>query len=106
MRFGHSVWAKVRQANDIINIQGLLKQYWDSTADEFTLPSQSQPPTSSSISDQSTAAVSFGKYDGTLELRFFANTAVRISATAHPNQLMRLNRPDRSARRSINSRSH
>ena len=41
MRFGHSLWAKVRQASDIINIQGLLKQYWDSTADEFTVPSQS-----------------------------------------------------------------
>ena len=51
MRSGHSVWAKIRQAGDIIDIQGLLKQYWNSTEHEFTVPSQSQPPTSQSISD-------------------------------------------------------
>ena len=46
MRSGHSVWAKTRQAYDIINIQGLLNQYWDSTEHEFMVPSQSRPPTS------------------------------------------------------------
>ena len=46
MRSGHSVWAKTRQASDIIDIQGLLKQYWDSTEHDFMVPSQSRPPTS------------------------------------------------------------
>ena len=42
MRFGHSFWTKTRQNNDVIgiDIQGLLKEYWNSTEHEFTVPSQ------------------------------------------------------------------
>ena len=52
MRTGHALWAKVRQNTGTINIQGLLKQYWDSTEHEFTIPSQSHPLTSQPISDK------------------------------------------------------
>ena len=51
MRSGHSFWARIRQNSDVIDIQGLLKNYWDSTEHEFTIPSQSWPPTSPPISD-------------------------------------------------------
>ena len=52
MRSGHSVWAKTRQASNVIDIQGLLKQYWDSIEHDFTVSSQSRPPTSQLISDR------------------------------------------------------
>ena len=52
MRSGHSVWAKTRQASDIIDIQGLLKQHSGSIESEFTIPSQSRIPTSHPISDR------------------------------------------------------
>ena len=50
MRSGHSFWAKDRQHSDTIDIQGLLKEYWDSNQHEFTVLSQSQSPTSPLIS--------------------------------------------------------
>jgi len=46
MRTGHSFWARIRQNNDVIDIQGLLEHYWDSNEHEFTVPSQSRPLTS------------------------------------------------------------
>ena len=88
MRSGHSVWAKIRQNSDVIDIQGLLQQYWDSTEHNFTVPSQSRLPTRPPISDRDTESVVIGKYNGNLELRFFGNSDVRIFATAHPSQLM------------------
>jgi len=44
MRTGHSFWAKNRQDSDLIDIQALLNSYWDSTEHEFTVQSQSSPP--------------------------------------------------------------
>ena len=41
MRTFHSFLAKNRQNSDVIDIQGLLKHYWDSSEHDFTLPSQS-----------------------------------------------------------------
>ena len=52
MRTGHAYWAKTRQQSDVIDIQGLLKEYWDSNQHEFTVPSQSQSPTRPLISDR------------------------------------------------------
>ena len=52
MRSGHSIWAKIRQNSDVIDIQGLLNNYWGSTEHEFTVPSQLRPPTSPPISDR------------------------------------------------------
>ena len=52
MRSGHSVWAKIRQNSDVINIQGLLKEYWNSTKHEVTVTSQSRPPTGPPISNR------------------------------------------------------
>ena len=58
MRSGHSVWAKIRQTSDVTNIQGLLKQYSDSTEREFTVPSQLRPPTSQPIADREVQVLS------------------------------------------------
>jgi len=38
---GHLFWAKSRQANDAIDLQGLFDDYWSSNKHEFTVPSQS-----------------------------------------------------------------
>ena len=51
MRSGLSLWAKIRQKSADIDIQELLKEYWDSIEHEFTVPSQSRPPTSPPISN-------------------------------------------------------
>ena len=52
MRASHLFWAKHRQNNNVIDIQALLKQYWDSTEHEFVVPSQSRPPTRQPIADR------------------------------------------------------
>ena len=52
MRSGHSFWAKIRQKSDVVDIQGLLQEYWDSTEHEITVPSQSQPPKCAPVSDR------------------------------------------------------
>ena len=52
MKSGHSFWARIRQKNDVVDIQGLLKEYWDSTGHKFRISSQSQPPTCRSVSDR------------------------------------------------------
>ena len=52
MRTGHSFWAKIREKSDVVDIQGLLKEYWDSTEHELTVPSQSQPPKCPPVSDR------------------------------------------------------
>jgi len=52
MRTGHSFWARGVQNNDVIDIQGLLKQYWGSTEHEFMVPSQLRLPSSPLISDR------------------------------------------------------
>ena len=51
MRSGHSFYAKIRQNSDVIDIQALINQYWDSTEHEFTVPSKSRPPISPPVSD-------------------------------------------------------
>jgi len=38
---GFRFLSKVRQANEAIDLQGLFHDFWDSTAYEFVLPSQS-----------------------------------------------------------------
>ena len=91
MTFGHSFWTKTRQNSDVIDIdiQGLLKQYWDSSERQFMVPSQSRPPTRPPIADREpTEAVLIGKYKGNVELRFLENTDVRIFVTIHPSRLI------------------
>ena len=51
MRTGHSFWAKNRQNSDVIDIQGLLKEYWGSTEHELMVTSRSRPTTSPPVSD-------------------------------------------------------
>jgi len=38
---GNLLWAKNRQANNVIDLQGLFDDYWSSNKLEFTVPSQS-----------------------------------------------------------------
>ena len=52
MKSGHSVWAKYRQASEVIDLDGLFDDYWSSSTDEFTVLSQSLSPGSPRRSDQ------------------------------------------------------
>ena len=52
MKSGHAIWAKYREASEIIDLQGLFNDYWGSNEHEFTVLSQSLSPTSPRTSDQ------------------------------------------------------
>jgi hypothetical protein len=41
MKSGHSLWAKTREAGEVIDLQGLFDDYWSSNDPKFTVPSQS-----------------------------------------------------------------
>ena len=41
MKSGHSLWAKHREASEVIDIHGLFGDYWSSNNHEFTVLSQS-----------------------------------------------------------------
>ena len=83
MKSGHSVWAKYREANKIINLHGLFSDYWSSNNHEFTVLSQSLSPTHPRISsDRRTDDVVLGKQSGSLIIQFSANDTVRTFATA------------------------
>ena len=43
MKSGHSVWAKYREASEVIDLHGVFNDYWSSGDHEFTILSQSQP---------------------------------------------------------------
>ena len=45
MESGHSVWAKHREADAIIDLDGIFSDYWRSDDHEFTVLSQSLSPT-------------------------------------------------------------
>jgi len=51
MTSGQSVWAKYREASEVIDLDGLLSDYWSSNNHEFTVLSQSLSPTSPHRSD-------------------------------------------------------
>ena len=51
MKSGHSIWAKYREANELIDLDGLFSDYWNSIIHEFTVLSQSFSPTSPHRSD-------------------------------------------------------
>ena len=40
MRSGHLIWAKNRVASDLIDLQMLFDDYWNSSKHEFTVPSE------------------------------------------------------------------
>ena len=37
MKSGHSVWAKYREAGEVIELDGLFRDYWSSNDREFTV---------------------------------------------------------------------
>jgi len=41
MKSGHSVWAKYREAGEVIKLDALFSEYWSSNNREFTVLSQS-----------------------------------------------------------------
>ena len=41
MKSGHSFWAKYREKNGVIDLQGVFDRYWNSNEHEFAVPSQS-----------------------------------------------------------------
>ena len=41
MKSGHSVWAKYREASEIVDLHELFSDYWSSNNHEFTVLSQS-----------------------------------------------------------------
>ena len=45
MKSGHSVWAKYREASEVIDLHGLFSDYWSSNNHEFTVMSQLSSPT-------------------------------------------------------------
>ncbi len=44
MKNGHSVWAKYREASEVIDLHELFSDYWTSNNDKFTVLSQSFLP--------------------------------------------------------------
>ena len=88
IRTGHLFWAKNRGTCDLVNFKAVLDEYWSSTKLEFTVPSQLRSPTSRSFLIVSVEVLIIGKYRWSLELRFAANTAVRLLAVARLCQLM------------------
>ena len=46
MNSSHSVWAKYRDAGEVIELDGLFRDYWSSNNHEFIVLSQSFSPTS------------------------------------------------------------
>ena len=53
-RTGHSYWAKNRQNDVIIDIEGPLKEYWGSPEREFRVSSPLRPLNGPFISDRET----------------------------------------------------
>ncbi len=41
MKSGHSMWAKYREASELIDLDGLFNDYWSSNDHEFTVLGQS-----------------------------------------------------------------
>jgi len=44
MKSSHSLWAKHREASEVIELHGLFRNYWSSTDHEFTILSQPLSP--------------------------------------------------------------
>jgi len=44
MKSGHSIWAKYREASEVIDLYGLFNDYWSSHNHEFTVLGQSLSP--------------------------------------------------------------
>jgi len=82
---GHSFWAKYREASEVIELNGLISDYWSLNDHAFTVMSQSSSSTSQRItSDERTAGVVIGRNSGSLEVQFSINDTVRTFSIAHP----------------------
>ena len=51
MKSGHSVWAKYREASEVIELNALFGDYWSSGNNKFAVLGQSLSPTSLYRSD-------------------------------------------------------
>ena len=89
LKSGHSVWAKYREGNEVIDLHGPFNDYWSSTNHEFTALSQSSSPIGPRIApDRRTEDIVIGKHSGFLEIRFSSDDTVRNYSIAHPSQLL------------------
>ena len=52
MKRGHSFWATYQEASEVVDLDGLFSDYWSSNNHEFTVLSQSLPPTSPHRADR------------------------------------------------------
>ena len=84
-RSGHAYWAHYREASEVIDLNVLFSNYWNSDDQEFTVTSQSSSLTNPRISsDGRTEEVAIGKHTRSLELRFSANNTVRTFSLPIP----------------------
>ena len=51
MKSGHSIWAKYREASEVIHLHELFRDYWSSNNHEFIVLGQSLLPTGPRRSD-------------------------------------------------------
>jgi len=74
---------KNRQAKEAIDLQAISDEYWDSTKPEVTVTSQSSRLISPLISNKRAENIAIGSRHISLELRFSANSPVRLFMEKH-----------------------
>ena len=80
---------KKEQGSIEIDCQALFKDYWNTTAHEFPLQGQSDPPISSLVVHREGAAdIVTGKHSCSMELQFSAEVTVRLLAISHRTLLI------------------
>ena len=78
MKSGLFRLGKEEQGSKEIDCQELFKDYWNTTAHEFAVLGQSEPPNSPRVADREDAAdILTGKYSCSLGLQFSAEVTVR-----------------------------
>jgi hypothetical protein len=85
VKSGPLQWGKKEQGSKEIDCQALFKDYWDTTAHEFSVRGQSESPISPLIVDRKGAAdIVAGKHSCSLELQFSAEVYRSSSRNCPP----------------------
>ena len=88
MKSGLFRLGKEEQGSKEIDCQELFKDYWNTTAHEFAVQGQSEPPNDSFADREGAADILIGKYSFSLELQFSAEVTVRLLAISHRRLLI------------------
>jgi hypothetical protein len=89
VRSGLLQLGKKEQGSGEIDFPALFNDYWNTTAHNFLVPSQLEPPTGLLIADREGAAnIVVGKHICSLELQFSAEVTVRLLKIAHSRLLI------------------